>query len=104
MSTSNREIIAGESMLINYPYNGENLFTFAEWQDRGMKVKKGQHAIITTKLWKPIVKTDKKTGEQDSHFILCKASLFSIEQVEPMSEEFKEFLNNRFHKNIPVTA
>ena len=49
-----------------------------------------------------ITKTDKKTGAQDTHFIMTKASLFSDKQVEQMSSEFKEFLNNKFHKNIAI--
>lgn len=99
---SNTEIIMYESTLINFPYNGENLFTFNEWQQRGFKIRKGEHAIINTNLWKQVTKTDKETGKTDSHFIMTKAALFSDKQVEVMSDKFKEFLNNKFNKNIAI--
>jgi hypothetical protein len=101
---TNTEIVANEAMLINFPYDGNNLFTFSEWQDRGMKVKKGEHAIINTRLWKPVTKVDKKTGKEETHYILVPAYLFSTEQVEPMSESFREFLSKKFNKQIPVIA
>lgn len=30
---TNTEIIMGEAMLIGFEYDGENLLTFAEWQE-----------------------------------------------------------------------
>jgi uncharacterized protein (DUF1684 family) len=99
---SNIEIIQGESMLINFNWNGDNLYTFAEWQSKGMKVKKGEKAIINTRLWKPVTTTDKQTGQTETHYILVKASLFAADQVEEMSDKFKEFLNNKFNKNIAM--
>lgn len=104
MAMTNMEIIQSECMMIGFEWTGENLFTFAEWQSRGMKIIKGQKAIIKTKLWKPVIKVDKETGKTESHFILVPASLFSEDQVEPMSDKFKEFINNKFNKNIPVMA
>ena len=99
---TNTQIIMTEAALINFPYDGNNLFTFSEWQGKGYKIKKGEHAIINTNLWKQVTKTDKKTGETETKFILVSASLFSNNQVEIMSNEFKEFLNNKFHKNIAI--
>lgn len=95
---SNFEIIGTEAMLVGYEYNGENLFTFAEWQQRGYKVIKGQKALINTTLWKPVVKTNKETGAEEKQYIMVKASLFSAEQVEEMSQEFKEYLKNKKKK------
>lgn len=95
MSMSNMEIIASEAMLIGYEYNGENLFTFAEWQQRGYKIIKGSTAIINTQLWKPVTRKDKETGAESKGFIMVKAALFSIEQVEIMSDKMKEYLNTK---------
>lgn len=95
---SNNEIIAMESMLIGFEYNTENLFTFAEWQQRGYKVIKGMKAIINTNLWKPVTKINKETGAEEKQYIMVKASLFSIDQVEAMSHEFKEYLKTKKKK------
>jgi hypothetical protein len=98
MAISNKEIIAGECLLLGFEWDGNNLYTFAEWQERGYKIVKGQHAIINTKLWKPVTKTDKKTGATETHYIMVNASLFSADQVEPMSDKFKEFLQSKGRK------
>lgn len=81
---TNVEIITAEAALIGYPYNGENLFTFQEWKERGYSVKKGEHAFIKTKLWKfKKVKDEQEDGEEnEKRFVLATAALFTPEQVE----------------------
>lgn len=65
-----------------------NLHTFAMWKAKGYRVKKGEHAVICTKLWKPKqnkYKNEKgETIKEDdpSYMYLCKSYLFSAEQVE----------------------
>lgn len=52
--------------------------TIKEWFDRGYKIRKGEHACITTRLWK--MSSDKEKNE--SHFFLAKAFLFDKSQTE----------------------
>lgn len=92
---TNLEIITAEAAMIGYEYDGENLNTFAEWNLKGYKVIKGQKAIINTKLWKPVTKVDKETGNVESHYIMVNASLFAAEQVEIMPDTMKEYLNTK---------
>lgn len=63
----------------------EPLHTFQKWKEMGFKVKKGEHAVTCTKLWKP--KTKKYTdtnGEEkvENNFFLARAYLFKLNQVE----------------------
>lgn len=53
--------------------------TISEWSDRGYSVRKGEHACITTRLWKM---AKRKTKEDETHFYLAKAFLFKNDQVE----------------------
>ena len=92
---TNTEIIMNECAMCGFEWDGNNLFTFAEWQNRGMKIIKGSKAIISTTLWKPVSKTNKETGEIENYFIMAKANLFSADQVEPMSEKMKEYISNK---------
>lgn len=69
------------------------LHTYSHWrQDYGMAVKKGEHAIITTRLWKYRQKkkkedeAEKKEEDNSSDYYKAKAFLFSREQVEPIKE------------------
>jgi hypothetical protein len=84
---SNLEIVSSESMLRNFPYNGENLFTFKEWLNRGMIVQKGEKAFIKTKLWQKTIKKDKETGEIKNYFVLVNANLFTENQVKPIENK-----------------
>ncbi len=63
------------------------IHTYAFWEQNGYRVKKGQHACITTRLWQlePPKKTD-DGDETEEHFYLTKAHLFSLEQVERYME------------------
>lgn len=64
-----------------------SVHTFAKWNELGYKVKKGEHATICTKLWKPKTNKVKKGNktvieEDETRMYLCKAYLFTKEQVE----------------------
>lgn len=59
------------------------LHTFQMWKHMGYKVKKGEHARITTQLWKYQTKENEK-GEKEERCFLCKSHLFTNEQVERM--------------------
>ena len=81
---TNREIVDREKML-----NGisGDLLTYKEWQKRNMQVKKGEHAKVSTQLWKKVTYEDKKTGDKKERLMLCKAHLFTIEQVTPIEKQ-----------------
>lgn len=88
---TNKEIIFNECLLKGYPYNGENLFTFQEWRQRGYTVKRGEKAFLKCKLWKRVTKTVTcpKTGKdiKENGFILANASLFTIDQVTALEDK-----------------
>ena len=93
---TNREIIIGEAILHNIfteeeilehlETRGElPLHTFAAWKARGYVVKKGEKAAIQTRLWKyrkSVKPNDKGEAEENENCYLCKAFLFTKEQVE----------------------
>lgn len=61
------------------------IHTFMVWKELGYSIKKGEHAKITTRLWKPCKGKKKEDSESDENTInmyLCKAFLFTREQVE----------------------
>ena len=67
------------------------LHTFQTWKNAGYVVRKGEHAKITTRLWKY---TNKKTsveadgetdGESLNHYYLAKELLFTADQVEKIA-------------------
>jgi hypothetical protein len=69
------------------------LHTFQGWAARGYKVKKGEHAVAVTKLWKKKKDNNKDSSEEESEkqddsiptnrdFYMCRAFLFRGEQVE----------------------
>lgn len=65
------------------------LHTFAVWKSMGYIVKRGEHAKIATRLWK-FKKGAKETeesvdGEHSDKYFLCKAYLFTAEQVEKIA-------------------
>ena len=71
------------------------LNTFAEWKRFGFIVKRGEHARITSKLWRytdkkkkgePKTELDKAEQEQDNgRYYLAKAFLFTSEQVQKLA-------------------
>ena len=65
----------------------ENLHTFQYWKSIGFSVKKGEHAKITTKLWKKSSrKKDEDEEEPEDNWFMAKAFLFSDSQVEAISK------------------
>lgn len=73
------------------------LFTFQVWKQNGYHVKRGQHARLTTRIWKPRTKksqpdeTSNEICEGDNGYFLHKVSLFAPDQVE----KDKQILNNQ---------
>jgi antirestriction protein ArdC len=104
MAQTNRELIneyfelfAIDLGIEDFEYNGDNLLTFAQWKYKGMSVKKGSKAFIQLDLWtckevdakdedgKIIMENGKPKKEKK--FYLKKASLFTIDQVEPIKKK-----------------
>lgn len=68
------------------------IHTFQVWKSAGYIVKKGEHARITTRLWRFTNKSKKADEEQadadgteNNHYYLAKAFLFTADQVEKIS-------------------
>lgn len=68
------------------------LHTFQAWKSAGYVVKKGEHARITTRLWKFTNKAKKSADAKENtddtendHYYLSKAFLFTADQVEKIS-------------------
>ena len=85
---TNAEIISVERAMHNIT---EDLHTFAMWKKLGYMVKKGEHAVVETRLWKMRTKKTKEKEEaldeemvesENKKFFLAKAFLFSESQVE----------------------
>ena len=82
---------------IDFNYDGSNLLTFAQWKYKGMSVKKGSKAFIQLELWtcKDVIVKDengktvmeKGQPKKEKKFYLRKASLFTMDQVEPMKKK-----------------
>ena len=83
---TNLQIIEQECMERGIDFDNTILLTYAEWGFRGYQVKKGEHAVITTQLWKPLNIKDKKTGEESKQMRLVKAFLFDQTQVQRATE------------------
>lgn len=74
----------------------EPLHTFQKWKEMGFKVKKGEHATVCTKLWKPKAKkfTDTNGEEKvENNFFLAKAYLFKLNQVERINQNAEPLMN-----------
>lgn len=91
---TNVEIVAMEmATLAEQGIEVEELNTFLAWQRQGYKVKKGEKALVETRLWKLRTKKTKKEEEEDpeakveGRFFLAKAHLFSEKQVEKREEK-----------------
>lgn len=60
--------------------------TYQVWKKRGYRVRKGEHARFSCKIWKRISKVelneDGENEEVQNGFILKTAHFFTIEQVE----------------------
>lgn len=68
------------------------LHTFRTWKEAGYKVKKGEHARVTTMLWKYTIdhkevhEGQEVDGVNRPHYYLSKAFLFGEDQVEKIEE------------------
>lgn len=86
---TNMEIIEASKIASGIPAD-TLLLTFNEWKRNGFMVKKGEHARLTVRIWKPRkYKAETKDGEEieqtdSSSFYLAKAFLFDRSQVEAM--------------------
>ena len=80
---TNLEIIAGEMMLRGIT---EDCHTYQGWKWRGKQVSKGQKALFTTSIWKPVKgkkSEEVEDGAEDKgKMILVKAAFFGASQVE----------------------
>lgn len=86
---TNFEIIAQACALANIAVDTE-VDTYAGWSRKGYTVKRGEHAVFKTKIWKPCKR--KKDAEQTENaeqteanskrLILVNAAFFTDEQVE----------------------
>lgn len=83
---TNREIIETELIArgIDFPYDGQNLLTFAEWKKRGCYVRRGEKAFLRVPLWTVGTKKVTKDGQEveEKYFFLKTAYLFHPGQVE----------------------
>ena len=93
MTMTNAEILITECALHNVT---EAVDTFAGWKRKGYSVKKGEHAVFKTSIWKP----SKKRKEEDSteetddkkpyaRMYMVKAAFFTASQVEPIKDASK---------------
>ena len=91
---TNAEILNTECVLHNIT---EAVDTFAGWKRKGYSVKKGEHAVFKTRIWKP---NSKKRKEEDSteddkdkkpyaRMYMVKAAFFTASQVEPIEDADK---------------
>lgn len=92
---TNEEIVANTKKQLGMG-EFELLHTFQKWKELGFKVKKGEHAIACTKLWKPKQKKYKDDdGEEkvENNFFLTKAYLFKLNQVERINQNAEPLMN-----------
>ena len=89
---TNKDIINGNLVLLGLDPMTVFVDTFAGWNRRGFKVKKGEKATFKTKIWKPskhTVKEEKDGQEVEQEYenmILVNAAFFRAEQVEKIEE------------------
>ena len=74
---------AVESGIIN---ESEQLHTFQHWKEYGYSVRKGEHAKVTTKLWKCTSRKKDDEEVQTDRWFMTKAFLFSSSQVERLQQ------------------
>ena len=78
---TNAEIIANACKLQGIT---EEVHTFARWKKMGYQVRKGEHAILKTTIWK--AKERKAEDEEtDLRMFMKTAHFFGRSQVEPIS-------------------
>lgn len=86
---TNAEILLGECVTRGIT---EEVHTFARWKQLGFMVKKGEHALFSTSLWKQTgVKRPENAEDNEeintSRCYLCKSYLFGRSQVEEMAND-----------------
>lgn len=71
----------------------EEIHTFAAWKERGMSVKKGEHAVTKLTIWKagkgkkaPETEEQAENPEKTRMFLKT-AHFFAASQVEPTKEK-----------------
>ena len=81
---TNAEIIANACKLQGIT---EEVHTFARWKKMGYSVKKGEHAIMKTTIWKAKERQIEIDGkeETDLSMFMKTAHFFGRSQVEAMS-------------------
>ena len=63
----------------------EECHTYQHWRALGRQVKRGEKARFMAPMWKPNVKNNKETGEQERHGFFAKNSaFFARSQTEPI--------------------
>ena len=69
----------------------EVVHTFAKWKSLGYKVKKGEHALFETQLWKHSSRTkhndETNEDEEKERMYMTKAFLFGESQVEKIEQD-----------------
>ena len=68
----------------------EEAHTFAQWQKKGLVVRKGEHAAFKAKIWllvKEYVEVEDGEFKQIDRFVLKQASFFTASQVEGIGKE-----------------
>lgn len=93
MTMTNAEILTTECALHNVT---ETVDTFAGWKRKGYSVKKREHAVFKTSIWKPSKKRKEgdSTEETDDkkpyvEMYMVKAAFFTASQVEPIKDASK---------------
>ena len=86
---TNAESILGEMILNNLDPTEVVVRTCADWNRKGFKIKKGEHPVFKTKIWKPskyskkeIEDEENNVTEQSRKLILVKADFYTDKQVE----------------------
>ena len=72
----------------------EECHTFAVWKKLGYSVKKGEHAIFKTSLWKCKCKATEDGEQEEKRMFMTSASLFARSQVENLKEVIEWHENN----------
>ena len=67
----------------------EQIHTFAEWKRNGFIVKRGEHAVDSFPIWKPVsrqVETEDGDESTEEKMIMVKAAFFAAHQVERIKQ------------------
>ena len=64
----------------------EEIHTYALWKQLGRQVKKGEKAVASFTIWKHVEKKQKDSEETETKMFMKKASFFTIDQTEPITQ------------------